>query len=166
MRKVILTILGVLALQGCSSSSIKPDGPANVTSTPTAAMVFANGVKLGQTPLRYNLYEAFPTGWNNWVLSATGVLMIKKEGCEDYSLQVNDYILSKPIHAELKCSEENQAEKVDSVVHEVKPASPPANNRSVSDIEKRLTELEVLFKNGVITSEEYKTTRMRILGDL
>lgn len=157
----------VLILQGCSGVPAKQQ-QANVTSTPSGASVYANSVKLGVTPLFHNLYQAFPAGWSNWEYSAQGVLMVKKEGCEEFTLKINDLILSKPIHANLKCSKKRAELK------QVKPAVEREKQKPViapvlkpaSDIERRLRELEALHKKGVITQDEYKQTRQRILGEL
>ena len=63
-----LVISAVIMLQGCSGSALKEEGPASVTSNPSGAEVYANGEKLGVTPLHYKLYKAFPAGWENWVV--------------------------------------------------------------------------------------------------
>jgi len=144
----------ILLLPGCSSVSELEQDQANVTSNPPGATVIANSLELGETPLHYNLYDAFPAGWENSTYQAQGVLTVKKDGCKDYTLKVNDYILRKPIHAELKCSAVNTSEKSTKIV------TPPG------ETERRLEELEALYKKGVITKDEYKTTRERILSEL
>jgi len=162
----VLVISAVTMLQGCSGSTVKGEGPANVTSNPSGAEVYANGEKLGVTPLNYKLYKAFPAGWKNMMYQAQGVLMVKMDGCEDFTLQVNDYVLSDPIHAELVCSDKIAPEVKSTVNQEVKRpvgetvASPP------SEIENRLNELEDLYEKGVITREEYRETRERILNEI
>jgi hypothetical protein len=161
-----LIILAVILLPGCSDSTVKQEGPADVTSSPTGATVYANGEKLGITPLHYRLYKAFPAGWKDMMFQAQGVLMLKMDGCEDYILDVNDYILSKPIHAELKC------DGADSSVLQ-QPAQQDAGNDSLqraispqSEVETRLNKLEYLYQDGVITQDEYKATRKRILDEI
>ncbi len=168
MLKVTGMIFGaVILLQGCSGSSVKEGEPANVTSTPTGASVYANGVKIGVTPLRQNLYKAFPAGWSDWQYSATGMLMVKMADCEDFMLRVNDYILSKPIHAQLKCSKVVEDKKVLPVAeNEKKKAATAPVVKPVSAIEKRLSELKGLYEKGLITQDEYRETRKRILGEI
>lgn len=144
----------IILLQGCSGSSVKQQEPADVTSSPSGAAVYANDLELGKTPLRYNLSEAFPAGWKSAVYQAQGVLMLKMDGCEDYTLDVSDYILSKPIYAELKCNEVSKSEKSTQAV----------TPHSVT--ERRLEELELLYKKGVITKDEYSTNRERIINEL
>jgi len=161
-----LVISAVIMLQGCSGPVVKEEGPASVTSIPSGAEVYANGEKLGVTPLHYKLYKAFPAGWKNWMYQAQGVLMVKKDGCEDFTLQVNDYVLSHPVHAELVCSDKITPEGKSTANQEVKiqeggPVASPQN-----EIENRLNELEDLYEKGVITRKEYSETRERILNEI
>ena len=164
MLKVVgLIIVSIVSLQGCSGSPIKNQNQANVTSNPSGATVYANFLELGKTPLRHDLYDAFPAGWENATYQAQGVLSVKKDGCKDFSLKVSDHILSKPIHAELKCNSISKSEKS---VPEVKGVTPVTQSAPSSGTEKRLKELEALYKKGVITKEEYKTNRERILNEI
>jgi hypothetical protein len=161
-----LVILAVISLPGCSGSTVKQQGPADVTSSPTGASVYANGEKLGITPLHYKLYKAFPAGWKDMMFQAQGVLTLKMDGCEDYILNVNDYLLSNPIHAELKC------DGADSSALQ-QPAQQDAGNASRqrailprAEVETRLKKLESLYQDGLITEDEYNATRKRILDEL
>jgi hypothetical protein len=169
-RIIASTIVGAMVLlQGCSGSSVKQKNLANVTSNPSGATVYANILELGKTPLRHNLFDAFPAGWQNSVYQAQGILIVKKEGCDDFTLKVTDHILRNPIHAELKCSETSKTKESMPVVKSgvtatVAPTvTPTATQRGGT--EKRLVELEALYKKGVITKDEYKTTRERILNE-
>ena len=139
--------------------------PANVTSNPSGAEVYADGKKLGVTPLRYKLYKAFPASWKDAMYQAHGVLTVKLYGCNDFTLEVNDYILSNPIHAELECNEtvkslSTTTDTQDKDKSIVAPAVKP-----VGDTEQRLKELEDLYSKGVITKDEYTGTRERILSE-
>jgi len=161
-----LFILVIISLQGCASSTVNKEGPADVTSSPSAATVYANGEKIGVTPLHYNLYKAFPAGWKNMMFQAQGVLMLKKEGCEDYVLNVNDYILSQPVHAELKCDESSRPVAPDPAASDINEASQAPVVLPPTDTEKRLKELESLYEKGIITKDEYTGTRAKILNEL
>lgn len=173
MFKVISMLAGaVFLLQGCAGMSSNKSKSADVTSSPTGAMVYAGALELGETPLKHNLYDAFPAGWQNSIYQAQGILLIKKEGCKDFTMKVSDLILSKPIHADLKCSVVTKADKPAVAV----PAAAKSETKPVTKLgakpvpksktEKRLAELEALFKKQIITKEEYKMTRMRILNEL
>jgi hypothetical protein len=160
MFKATTIIFSALfVLQGCADSSVKQEKPPSVTSNPSGADVFANSLELGTTPLRADLYEAFPAGWQNSIYQAQGVLIVKKDGCKDYTLKVNDLILRKPIHAELKCSVVSKSEKPAAII-------PPPTVATHASTETRLEELEGLYKKGVVTKEEYQKTRERILNEL
>ena len=163
MLKVAGLIISAMVLQGCSGSSVKEQNQANVTSNPSGATVYADILEIGKTPLRHDLYDAFPAGWQNATYQAQGVLSVKKEGCEDFTLKVSDYILSKPIHAELKCNSISKSEKS---APEDKGATPATQIAPSSGTEKRLNDLEALYKKGVITKDEYTSTRKRILNEL
>lgn len=168
MSRAALTIIGaVVLLQGCAGTPVTADKPADVTSNPSGAMVYADGVKLGETPLRHRLYDAFSASWKGMTYQAQGVLMVKLDGCEDYTLKVSDAILSQPIHAELECNGVIEPQKSTATVM---PQSSTEKSTAVvmpqSKTEKRLGELEALYKKGIITSEEYKENRKRILSEL
>lgn len=157
-KTTIIIISTLFLLQGCAGSFTKQQKPADVTSTPSGASVYVNGLEVGKTPLHKNLYDEFPAGWKNSIYQAQGVLMVKMDGCKDYALKINDLILSKPIHAELKCSE----------ISTTKQSTPAAATLTATEggIEKRLIKLEGLYKKGLITKDEYQKTRERILSEI
>jgi hypothetical protein len=161
-----LVILAVITLSGCSGSTMKQEGQADVTSSPAGATVYANGEKLGVTPLHYKLYKAFPAGWKDMMFQAQGVLMVKMDGCEDYILNVNDYILSNPIHAELKCDEVDRSALQAPAQQDSGNASQQRTILPEGEVETRLRKLESLYQDEVITEDEYKATRKRILEEL
>jgi hypothetical protein len=161
-----LVIGAIIVLHGCSGSTVKEEGPANVTSSPSGAEVYANGERLGLTPLRYELYKAFPAGWKDMMYQAQGTLILKMDGCQDFTLRVNDYVLSHPIHAELVCDDKMLPEVKSTANQEVKsPADEPAASPQ-TEIENRLNELEDLYGRGVITRKEYDESRARILNEI
>jgi hypothetical protein len=160
MFKAVITLFStLLILQGCADVSVKQDKPPNVTSNPSGAAVFVNGLEIGKTPLHANLYDEFPAGWKNSIYQAQGVLQVKMDGCKDFVLKVSDSILSKPIHAELTCGEASQSKKPIA-------AAASMTSKKSSNTEKRLGELDEIYKKGIITQEEYQKTRARILSEL
>lgn len=163
MHKTKITIICALfLLQGCAGSSLNQQKSPNVTSSPAGATVFANGLEIGKTPLLRDLYDDFPAGWKGATYTAQGVLMMKMEGCKDYTLKINDRILSKPIHAELECNRVSAPEKPTPTM----AAQTKTKNSTESATEKRLRELESLYKKGIVTEAEYQNTRARILSEL
>ncbi len=168
MIKLLSVILCLSVLYGCSNAPVKPTKP-NVTSNPDGAEVYANGTKLGNTPLSQNLYKVFPAGWKNLVYQAAGVLMIKLEGCKDYVLDVNDYVLSQPIHADLSCYDRvlNHNKIKDKAETSIPSTSNPLNpTDSEISLEVRLRKAKDLHQKGLINDQEYRQIKARILNEL
>lgn len=169
-KPTAIIISSLYLLQGCANSPTEQQKLPNVTSNPSRAIVYANGLEIGKTPLKRNLFDDFPAGWQNSVYTAQGVLIMKKVGCKDYTLKINDRILSEPIHAELECDNVSAFEKLTPAVRAQNKIKNIDENKAKSKTEgttqKRLKELEGLFKKGIITKDEYQTTRARILNEL
>ena len=165
-RIAALTIGVTTLLQACSGASVKQQEVPSVTSTPSGAAVYANAKQLGVTPLHYRLHTEFPAVWKNMMFQAQGVLMLKLDGCEDYMLEVNDYVLSRPIHAELDCGEGVGSEVSAKENREPAAVEGATDAGAGSGVESRLRQLEDLFNRGIINESEYKTTRERILNEL
>ena len=165
MSRIAALMIGITTLlQACSGASLKQQEVPSVTSTPSGAAVYANGKKLGVTPLHYRLDTEFPAVWKNMMFQAQGVLAVKLDGCEDYTLEVNDYVLSRPIHAELDCAE--GAGSRASAQEDREAVTATGATDAGAGIENRLRQLEDLLNRGIITESEYKTTRERILNEL
>lgn len=154
-----------ILLHGCAGSSEKHQKPANVTSNPSEAEVYADGKKLGETPLRYKLYKAFPASWKDAMYQAHGVLTVKLDDCKDFILEVNDYVLSNPIHAELECNEPGKSVSSATDMQDKNKSMVAPAVKPVGGTEQRLKELEGLYSMGVITKDEYNATRERILSE-
>lgn len=154
---ILVTVLG-LTLGACSNNRI---GKSNITidSTPRGAEVYASGEKIGTTPLDIVPDKIFPPRWVKTTYRAAGVLSIDKKGCKPYTLEVDDYVLSKDILAELECER--------TVVH-TEPAaqSTPSSTQENARAAERLRELEGLRTRGLVTEEEYQRIRRRILDTL
>ncbi|MFW2440756.1 MAG: SHOCT domain-containing protein, partial [Arenicellales bacterium] len=172
----VLFIFSFLFLQGCGS------GKKGITidSNPQGANVIADGKNIGTTPMHITQDEVFPPHWYGSSYMVKGELKINKDGCEGYSMKVNDTVLMNDITARLKCSPEAMkatpaviepaAEKAvkKSPVATAKPASAAAQAPVAMDagIEERLTKLKSLRDKGVISADEYAAQRKRILNSL
>jgi hypothetical protein len=154
-----------ILLYGCAGSSANHQKPANVTSNPSGAEVYADGKKLGVTPLRYKLYKAFPASWKDAMYQAHGVLTVKLDDCNDFTLEINDYILSNPVHAELECNMPGKSISSATDTQEKNKSMVAPAVKPVGVTEQRLKELEGLYSKGVITKDEYNATRERILSE-
>lgn len=164
---ITLLAISIGLLQACgirpqqSSASDGKDRVIMVTSNPAGAIIRANGVKLGETPLKVDLSKAFSPEWvsgeNYGVdLKIKGQLIFEKNGCNEYVVPVSDTEPTDDINITLTCTEE---------VHKTskKEADKTSENKST---DQRLKKLEKLYKDGVISEDEYKQHRNRILDEL
>lgn len=158
--------LGLLAaasvLSGCAGtggSSETPSGRIMITSEPAGAIAYADDAELGATPLVITPGNHFRSGFVGFSYRYVGKLSIKKPGCETWSTEVNDAILSKDIHTKLKCDPNYQPAAAPS------PGTPAGTATGDQTIE-RLERIETLHKKGLISDEEYKQLRVRIIEKL
>ena len=164
--------LGLLAaaslLSGCAGtgdSSETQSGHIRITSEPAGAIAYADGAELGATPLAIAPGNHFRSGFVGFSYRYVGKLSIKKPGCETWSTEVNDAILSKDIHARLKCDPNYQP------LSTAAPSSGSSSNSGSNSPSKdqtieRLERIETLHKKGLISDEEYKQSRTRIIEKL
>ena len=132
-----------------------------VSSSPSGATVRANGNKLGETPLKVDIDKSFPRKWvpaedYGIVYRVSGKLTIEKSGCDDYTVPVSPTAPADDINVSLVCPEENPAP---SAAETAQPVIP-------ENMEQRLKKLDQLYRDGVISTDEYKQHRNRILGEL
>jgi len=150
---------------GMGASSESQTGRIKITSEPAGAVAYADGSELGATPVEIVPGNVFRSGFVGFSYRYYGKLSIKKAGCETWSTEVNDYVLSKDVHAKLKC---------DPDFRPAAPAAPSAGGRSGSmpnpssgdQAIERLERIEALHKKGLISDEEYKQLRARIIDKL
>ena len=164
--------LGLLAIatavSGCGSmgdSFQSPSGRIKITSEPAGAIAYADGAELGATPLEIVPGNHFRSGFVGFAYRYTGKLSIKKAGCETWSTEVNDYILSKDVHTKLKCDPNYQP-----AAASLPAAGSASGASSSSPVQEqpveRLERIETLRKKGLISEDEYKQLRARILDKL
>lgn len=152
---------GVLVVVACSACSGLPKVRESITieSDPPGARVLVSGKDVGLTPLPVVIDTVFPMRWTARMNdSEEGFafyrrlerLEIKKDGCEPYANQVTGAALTNDIKVALKCDP-----------HYVPPAAAPGET-----VEQRLQKLEQLKSNGLISEDEYRQQRQRILNQL
>lgn len=185
-RKLLVLVLlsvSLIFLQGCGS------GRKGITidSDPRGADILADGKNIGKTPMEIQQDDVFPPRWYGRTYMVKGQLEIQKEGCEDFNMDVNDFVLSSDINASLKCTPGMMQTETPvtpaAAGTEVQPAAPaaksvtpaatatssPAKKSSAAgsdEVENRLTRLKALHDRGVISDEEYATQRKRILESI
>jgi len=156
MKKLVLPLVAfawLAFLQGCAPLRSNPD-MISVESDPSGAEVYVMGKKVGITPLEVRQIEVFPLTYNPGQQSLYGTIVLRYSGCHDYTQRVSTTAYGKGINAKLDCGQ--------------KPAEAARTDRKEADalIEKRLQKLKELREKGLITEEEAKATRRRILEGL
>ena len=160
---------------GCSSlGDISSPGKQQITLTsePAGASVFADGNEIGITPLAFSPGDAFRSGFTS---SSSGLLGyryigklgVKKAGCRDYLTEVNDSLLSKDIHVQLECDPIYQPVTQPATVAPANTTAPPqAQPPTPESAEQRLRQIEGLHDKGLLSDEEYRALRQRVLDTL
>jgi hypothetical protein len=162
--------LGLLAattvLSGCAGTGSESQaGRIRITSEPAGAVAYADDAELGATPLQIVPGNHFRSGFVGLTYRYIGRLSISKAGCETWSTEVNDNILSKDIHARLKCNPDYRPAAA-APPSPAKPAVPIPEPASGDPYIERLERLETLRQKGLISEEEYRQLRARIFEKL
>lgn len=148
----------VVLLTGCAGVNSRGEtqaGRIQITSDPAGAVAYADGIELGATPIEIVPGNVFRSGFVGFSYRYFGTLTIKKPGCETWSTEVNDNILSRTVHARLKCDPDFQ------------PAAAPVTHVPSGDpVMERLERIDALHKKGLISDEEYRQLRTRIIDRL
>jgi hypothetical protein len=170
---------------GCSSwpwSSADDSQPATaggkqieVRSDPVGAEVLANGRSIGVTPVTVTPANEWSTGFVSGKdyginYQYTGTITLRMPGCKEFSANVDDYLLSKDIAVKLECGPEYQPVAAPAGRPQPQPGYSPASRADYETSEeimaRRLRRLEGLRDQGLISEEEYRQVRSRILGEL
>jgi len=188
LRRVYLgvaVLFGALLISGCDSlpsvPSIGSNDTIEITTNPPGASVYANDKLLGVTPLTVKPSLAWDSGFVpgkdvGMVYQYKGTLTIKRPGCETYTTEVNDPMLYNDISVDLKCDSNYRAKAVNTpspVGGGTPSVSTYPASASQTDYEtpeevmaRRLRRLEGLRDRGLITDDEYRAVRQRILNEL
>lgn len=156
---------------GSSSNQVR------VTTNPAGATVYANDKALGVTPLTITPGREWTSGFVTgkdvgMVYQYTGTITIKKPGCETYTAEVNDPMLYNDISIDLTCDRNFRPAAGDEprADGQTAPAYAPAVRAEYETPEeimaRRLRRLEGLRSRGLITEDEYRAVRQRILNEL
>jgi hypothetical protein len=160
---IALAIFNLLFVAACSSTggagSYFPaagNNPIKVESVPTGAEVYVMGEKVGVTPLEINRKEVFPNTYPRDKESVYGRIIIKKEGCSDFTRTVSAEISNAGLHARLDCGD----------LYPAPPGASSGASRNNQTVEQRLENIKDLLNKGLITEEEAKKARERVINDL
>lgn len=153
-------IFSLLLLAGCSSggSAFPPAGnaPFKVESDPAGAAVYVMGENIGVTPVQISHTDVFPNIYPREKESLYGKIILRKAGCKDYTRTVSGDITSFGLHAKLDC-----AASAPSATAQAAPQAAPGET-----VEQRLDKIKDLLNKGLISEDEAKKARARILNEL
>ena len=166
----LLALAVTASLAGCAANQIGPANRITIDSEPQGAQVLVADKQIGVTPVVVVLDDVFPMHWTSRTKKddegfafyrRLDTLTIKQAGCETYSAQVNTNNLAHDIKIGLKCDPNYKPP-----VAAAPPSSAPAQPAEASTLEQRLQRLETLKQKGLISDEEYRTQRQRVLGEI
>lgn len=158
-------LLAATVLAGCAVGNGGPKSSITIDSQPQGAQVYAGERALGHTPVTILLDDVFPKRWTSRTekdeegfafYRRLGALRFQKPGCEPYSMMVDSDVLRDDIRVTLTCDPNYQP-----------PAdAAPQDEVTVKGVEERLRRLDELRNKGLLTQEEYRKQRERILNTL
>lgn len=164
----LLAPLVITLASGCASMGAKP-GRVDVTSDPAGADVYAMGSKVGVTPLTLDQDAIFPLTYPSEKQALYGVVELRKAGCIPARQGLSTRAVAKGLHVKLDCGEAARAD----TSPQVQPARPAASANGQAPvvkekpgIELRLKQVKDLLDKGLITEQEAREIRQRILGEL
>ncbi len=160
--RAALCILSV-ALAGCAGGQIAARDKLVIDSDPQGAQVRVAGKDIGVTPVSVGLDDVFPKHWTSRISEdeqgfafyrRLEVVELKKNGCEPFT--------TKLIESEMDTGAVKFALKCDPNYKPAPPAPAPVA-QPAPGVEERLKTLDELKRKGLITDEEYRAQRERIL---
>lgn len=154
-----LALISIVFATGCSSTgggsnfTLDGDNIFKIESNPSGAEVFVMDEKVGETPMSIHQRDVFPSIYPREKESLYGKVILKKEGCADFTRSVSLEISSNGLSAKLDCEDGN-------------PGTSAEVARSGETAEQRLEKIKDLLSKGLITEDEAKKTRERIINNL
>ena len=147
-------LLVAIPASACITIGSHP-GQINVTSEPAGAEVYVMGEKLGVTPLTVNQDAVFPPAFPAEKQALYGNIELRKPGCKNSVQPVSTRDLARGLRVRLEC---------------IEPAGgPSAANRpgiAGATVEQRLRQVRDLLDKGLITEQEARDIRQRLLNEL
>ena len=166
-----LALFPLLLAAGCSSLDgvendlghmfqSTSDNPIKIQSEPSGADVYVMGQKVGVTPLKLSQKDVFPNSYPKDQQDLYGKVTLKKAGCSDLTKTVNTKIINVGLKAKLDCG--------DLTPSSAQSGGQPvrALPRMTETVEQRLEKIKDLQSRGLITEDEAKQARERVLNDL
>jgi hypothetical protein len=157
-RGFVLCVISVsfAVAAGCGAgSALTRANEISVASDPPGAAVHAAGKRLGVTPLVVLQQDVFPVAYPPEQQDVYGMLMLSKDGCKEHTVRVTNTVIRKGVNVKLDCGQADLA----------RPQAGAPGSRPPS-IKERLLRLNELRDQGLVTEEEYREIRRKILGEL
>ena len=146
----VSALLLAVALSGCAAmpkdASIIP-----VESDPPGATVYVLDKAYGTTPLVLRHQDVFPVTYDPARQHLYGRIVLRKEGCREHAQPVSTKVYARGLSVRLDCGPVGAGQ----------PAAPLPTT-----VESRLRQLKDLREQGLVTEEEAREIRQRILNDL
>ena len=166
-------------LQGCTGTAFVTSNEAvSVTSEPAGATVYVMGKPVGETPLKINQQDLFPSVYDRSQQDLYGTILFKMTGCKDLSQPVGMNAGGAGINAKLVCEGQplirQNAVEIAPLEEAEMPVSQtpqeaigqPVSKQLSRSAKQRLLDLQDLRKDGLISEDEYSNIRQRILDGL
>jgi hypothetical protein len=150
-----------MVLQGCLSV------PINVRSDPSGANVLADGKLIGTTPMQMRADRVFPARRKGLDWHREGTLTLERTGCAPKTLEVDNELLKRSLNVDLECRPDAPAiVNAPTATSASRSAATRSSVPTSGSTAERLEELERLRKKDLITDQEYRAIRKRILDQL
>ncbi|MCG7899119.1 MAG: PEGA domain-containing protein [Candidatus Thiodiazotropha lotti] len=188
LTRLAAPILLITQLPACTGiGGVSGEMPLRIETQPSGATVYILDEALGVTPLEVTQNQLYPAAYDAGKAELYGKIVIRKPTCEAFSQRIKYQDFSKGLQVKLNCEDGAEQSKGSATVEtapaqqpsrqpvtaqppeqQVKPVEPataetqPAN----PSIKARLQRLENLRSEAVISEEEYRATRKRILNEL
>ena len=156
---LLSALISAAALSACAGTG-GPRETITLDSDPQGARVYVAGREIGVTPLKVVLDDTFPRHWTSRVRAdeeafasyrRAETVDLKKDGCETYTQVFVEQELQDDVKVALKCDPNYK---------------PPAPAGQPQTVEQRLRALEDLKRKGLVTDDEYRAQRERILNSM
>lgn len=152
-----LLALAVALAAGCAPIGAKP-GQIDVSSEPAGAEVYVMGEKAGVTPVTLDQDALFPLTYPAEKQALYGRIELRKAGCQAATQAVSTRAVAKGVHVKLDCGMAAPATSVPV------PGAPVGQPKPA--IDARLRQVRDLLEQGLITEQEARDIRQRILDEL
>lgn len=161
-HRFTLPLVALLITGGCSGPLTQGTPETLSVRSEPAATVLVMGRDMGMTPQTIPVKAVFPAAYPPEQESLYGRITLQREGCKDYVATVSGKVLSRGLDVQLDCDATAQPATPTAAVTGPTQVTEPAPVSA----SQRLRQLEDIHRQGLISDEEYRQLRQRILDTL